>query len=72
MQEELSFEEIMKKLEEKTKEVETGEFNLDKAVKAYEEGINLVKLANQKLDEAEKKIVALNIKSDDTISEEEI
>ena len=41
-------------------------------MKAYEEGMKIVELANKKLDEAERKIVCLNKKEDGSVVEEEI
>ena len=70
--EKLSFEEIVKILEQKTKEVEEGKLDLDSLVESYEKGMKLVMIENKKLDEAEKRIVALMKNENGEIIEEEM
>jgi len=53
---EVKFEEAMKKLEKIVEDLENGELSLDEALKKYQEGIELSRLANQKLESAKKKI----------------
>ena len=50
------FEEALKKLEELVKTMEAGDLTLDESLKAFEEGIRLVRLCNGKLDEAQRRI----------------
>jgi exodeoxyribonuclease VII small subunit len=50
------FEEAMKKLEDIVARMETGELSLDESLKAFEEGIRLIRLCNGKLDEAQRRI----------------
>ena len=45
--EELSFEELMKKLEEVTNRLEKEELNLDESVSLFEEGMQLSKKCNE-------------------------
>ena len=59
MEEELTFEEIMKKLEEITMELENGDLDLEKSVSKFEEGMNLSKKCNEILENAEKRISVL-------------
>lgn len=59
MEEELSFEEIMKKLEEITMELENGDLDLEKSVSKFEEGMKLSKKCNEILENAEKRISVL-------------
>lgn len=70
--EELKFEEVIKNLEVKVKEVESSSLDLDKSVKAYEEGMEYIKLANKMLDDAERKIVALRKNANGEYEEEEL
>lgn len=70
--EELKFEEFIKNLEVKVKEVESSSLDLDKSVKAYEEGMEYIKLANKMLDDAERKIVALRKNANGEYEEEEL
>lgn len=51
-----SFEENMKKLEEIVNKLESGEVKLDDSIKLFEEGINLTKILQKTLDDAEGKI----------------
>ena len=59
MEEELTFEEIMKKLEEITMESENGDLDLEKSVSKFEEGMKLSKKCNEILENAEKRISVL-------------
>lgn len=55
----LSFEENLLKLEELVKKLESGDNNLDEAVRLYQEGIALAKLCHEELKNAEEVIVKL-------------
>lgn len=57
--EELSFEELMKRLEEVTNKLEKEELNLDESVALFEEGMKLSKKCNETLENAEKRISIL-------------
>ncbi len=67
--EEIKFEEAIKKLEEISKELESGELGLDESVSKFEEGMNLSKICTKMLNEAEKRINIL-INNDGEIKEE--
>jgi exodeoxyribonuclease VII small subunit len=58
------FETSLKKLEEVVKELEEGELTLEQSLARYEQGINLARFCNAKLEEAEKRIEML--KTDDS------
>ena len=64
-----TFELSMKRLEEIVRKLEGGELTLDESLKAYEEGIALVRACSKKLDEAEKKIRLLNVTPDGVVDE---
>ncbi len=51
-----NFESALKRLEEITAELEDGELSLDNSLKKFDEGMKLVQLCNQKLDDSQKKI----------------
>ncbi len=55
----LTFEENLEKLEKLVKKLESGENNLDEAVKLYHEGIVLAKECHKELKNAEETIVKL-------------
>jgi exodeoxyribonuclease VII small subunit len=55
----LTFEKAMKKLEQIVHELEIGDQPLEKAIKKFEEGIQLSKFCSEKLDETEKRINVL-------------
>ena len=55
MEEKVSFEENMKKLEEIATELEKGDLDLDSSVAKFEEGMKLSKKCNEILENAEKK-----------------
>jgi exodeoxyribonuclease VII small subunit len=54
-----TFEEALKKLDEIVDSLENEDLNLEDAVKKFEEGIKLSKFCEEKLDEAEEKILVL-------------
>ncbi len=54
--ENMTFEKAMERLEEIVRELETGEFDLGRAIEIFEEGIQLSKFCKKKLDEAEQKV----------------
>ena len=66
---EIKFEDAIKKLEEISKELESGNLGLDESVNKFEEGMKLSKTCTKMLNEAEKRINIL-INNDGEISEE--
>jgi len=68
MENNLSFEENMKNLEQIVTELEKGDLSLDKSVEKFETGIKLSKDLNKILENAEKKINIL-IQDGDEINE---
>ena len=69
MNEDINFEDAMKRLEEIANELEKGYLTLDESVKKFEDGISLSKKCNEFLDNAEKKITML-INNGEEIKEE--
>lgn len=67
--EEIKFEEAIKRLEEISKELESGNLSLDESVNKFEEGMRLSKTCTKMLNEAEKRINIL-INNDGDIKEE--
>ncbi len=73
-----TFEQSMKQLEQIVQELESGDLPLEKAIKKFEEGVQLSKFCSKKLDETEKKITILlqdqegNILEKPFISENEL
>jgi exodeoxyribonuclease VII small subunit len=53
---EMKFEEALKKLEKIVEDLEKGDLSLDDALKKYQEGIELSRLCNMRLESAKKKI----------------
>ena len=51
-----TFESALSRLEQITAELEEGDPSLEQSLKKFDEGIELVKFCNQKLDEARKKV----------------
>jgi len=51
--EEIKFEEAIKKLEDISKELESGKLDLDESVSKFEEGMKLSKICTKMLNEAE-------------------
>ena len=64
-----TFEQAMKQLEQIVQDLESGDMPLEKAIKTFEEGIQLSKFCSEKLDETEKRITILMQNSDGELSE---
>ncbi len=54
-----SFENALKRLEEVLESLEHGNLNLEDSVKAFEEGVGLVRFCHGKLDEVERRVELL-------------
>ena len=54
-----TFEKAMKKLEQIVQDLESGDLELEKAIKKFEEGVQLSKFCFDKLEETEQKITVL-------------
>lgn len=67
--EDLNFEQLIEKLEDITNKLEKEQLSLDESVKLFEEGIEISKKCNSKLEDAEKRITIL-ISDGDSIKEE--
>lgn len=63
------FEKALARLEALVKEMEGGELSLDRMMACFEEGSQLVKVCEQKLNEVEKKIEKLVRKGDGAAAE---
>ena len=59
-----TFEQAMKQLEKIVQDLESGDMALEKAIKTFEEGVQLSKFCSKKLDETEKRITVLMQNSD--------
>jgi len=64
-----NFEELMAELEEITSKLETDKLSLDESVKLFEEGMEISKKCNEKIEDAEKRITIL-LKTNDEVKEE--
>jgi len=61
----LTIEAAMERLEEIVTELEEGTLSIDESLKRYEEGIELTKFCNEKLNKTEEKIKMLRRSGDD-------
>jgi len=67
-----TFEKALQQLEEIVDDLESEDLPLEKALKKFEEGIQLSKFCSAKLDETEKKITRLLQDENGTVVEEDI
>ena len=65
----MSFEEAMLKLEGEVKKLEGGNMTLDESIATYEEAIKLVRICNEKLESAERRVRILTEASDGSITD---
>ena len=68
--EEISFEDVMKELEEIANKLEKNDMDLDESVRFFEQGMKLSKKCSDILENAEKKITILINDGKDNFSEE--
>ena len=66
---EINFEEAIKKLEDEVKRLENGNMSLDESIASFEEVVKLVKICNEKLEKAERKVALLTEMSDGTVTD---
>lgn len=64
----IDFEASMERLEEIVRKLESGAEGLDSALKLYEEGVGLVRVCSDTLDQAELRIKKLQMNPDGTAS----
>lgn len=69
MEKNLKFEEALQLLEEKVKLLESGNIALDAALSAFEEAVALVRVCNDRLAEAERRVRILTESSDGTVTD---
>jgi len=68
--EEITFEDAMKRLEEIVETLGEGNLSLEDSLKMFQEGMDLCKVCNKKLDEAEYKVEKLMEKEGGELSVE--
>lgn len=61
----MTFEEQLKKIEELAEDLESDAIPLDEMIQKYEEGINIIKEAQEFLNKAELKIINISEKNTD-------
>ena len=64
-----NFEEALKKLEDEVKRLESGNMSLDESIASFEEAVKLVRICNEKLERAERKVALLTEMSDGTVTD---
>lgn len=63
-QETISLEEAFKQLEEMIGALESREITLEESFQKYQQGMNLLKICNEKIDKVEKKMLVINENGD--------
>lgn len=69
MEENFSFEQSLKRLEEIVETLEAGNISLEESIKIYQEGITLSKLCSVMLEEAEGKVMSIMNRSGEHMEE---
>lgn len=67
--EKINFEEAIVKLEDEVRKLEGGNMTLEESISAFEESVKLVKVCNELLDNAERRVRILVEAEDGTISD---
>lgn len=63
-QETMSLEEAFVQLEEMMEALESREITLEESFEKYQQGMNLLKICNEKIDKVEKKMLVINENGD--------
>lgn len=66
---EIKLEEAMSRLDEVVRALDSDRLELEESLGLYEEGIRLVRICNEKLSEAERRITALRITEEGEMTE---
>lgn len=66
---EINFEEALVMLEGEVKKLESGNMTLDESISAFEEAVKLVKLCNERLESAERRVRILTEMSDGSVTD---
>ena len=65
----INFEEAMTKLEGEVRKLEGGNMSLDQSISAFEDAVKLVKICNEKLENAERRVRILTETADGSITD---
>ena len=65
----LTFEDAMNALEEKVKDLESGNMTLEESLKAFSEAIGLIGVCNSQLDSAKEQVRILLEKEDGSVTD---
>ena len=65
----IKFEEALQKLDNEVKRLESGELSLDEALVSFEESVKLVKLCNERLESAERRVRILTEGEDGVVTD---
>lgn len=68
-QKKMRFEQALEKLEAVVARLEAGNVPLDEALASYEEGMELIRVCNKQLDEAEQRVEAVRISDNGFVTE---
>lgn len=68
MKEDMTFEEILERLDTTVRRLESGALPLSEALSAYEEAVRLVRLGTEELEETEQKVRILTEQADGSVS----
>ena len=65
----IDFESALSKLEAEVKKLESGNMPLDESIKAFEDAVKLVKICNEKLEDAERRVRILTEGADGSVTD---
>jgi exodeoxyribonuclease VII small subunit len=66
----MNFEDALAKLESEVKRLEGGNMSLDDSISAFEEAVKLVRVCNEKLENAERRVRLLVEGSDGAVTDQ--
>ena len=69
MKQKITFEEALSQLEDKVRQLESGNMTLDESLVAFEEAVAIAKICNEKLEAAEGRVRILTESADGAITD---
>ena len=69
MKKNITFEEAMTSLEDTVRKLESGDIPLDESIALFEEAVKLVRVCNERLESAERKVRILTEGEDGTVTD---
>lgn len=65
----IDFETALSRLEDQVRKLESGSMSLDESIRSFEEAVKLIRICNERLESAERKVRILTETADGTVTD---